>query len=514
MEVKLNFRTILFWALILCWMSVSAHSGLVINAAGQGLQTGPGTTPASPPPAPITIRLEQPSSPLPYITIMVGLIGIFITAYYTIKRGKLDARYSFAAEILRFRLRQMEEFYAPVHLCLEQSQKVYDKLRWTIEQERKDILISNFRLLDHIYEFKKDEKLGPLVQRILAIGTRLTSLISEHSGLVEGGITKTLSEYQAHFEILNAASEQELTELQKEGWHKLGYYPRILNREILEGYKVVLEHLVNYEEAGDRLILELLGKKGLQIGKYRGQLLENLYYYEDHAKEYAAKFDDYNVSSFRDRFVEEIEHTSSSRSHGSGESITTILDAGCGTGRDTREFVKKGYQVTAVDASPAMLRECKNKLRDARQKPESPTMLRAAATSQSLEMTLDEIPFRNEFDGVWAAASLLHIPDEEIVRTLSKLVHSLKANGILYMSFKYGGGEHEYDARFYSYYSRKRVRSVLRRLRGVDEIDIWLSDAKGRNLPRARQSWAWLQEFFNRYDRSLWLNVMVAKRLV
>jgi SAM-dependent methyltransferase len=139
-------------------------------------------------------------------------------------------------------------------------------------------------------------------------------------------------------------------------------------------------------------------------------------------------------------------------------------------------------------------------------------MLKAVTASALLEMTFDEINFRNEFDGVWAAASLLHIPDEEILDILARLVHSLKPGGILYMSFKYGGGEHEYDARFYTYFSRKRMHARLRRLRDVEQIDIWLSDAQGKDLPKSKQSWAWVLETLNRYDRTHWLNVLVARK--
>jgi hypothetical protein len=196
-------------------------------------------------PVPITVQLVAPTNQaknplLEWIQAWIPLlafIGIFITAYFTLRRGRMDARYSYASEILKLRLRQVEEFYAPALLYIEQSRGLYEKLRWTIEHERKDLSVPEFRLLDYIYEFKRNETFGPLVDRILAIGKQLTTLISEKSGLIEGGVTPTLVEYQAHFEILAAASEQALNKEQKEGWHKLGYYPRLLNREIREGYK-------------------------------------------------------------------------------------------------------------------------------------------------------------------------------------------------------------------------------------------------------------------------------------
>lgn len=426
----------------------------------------------------------------------------------------MDARYAYASEVLKFRLRQIQEFYAPALLHIEQSRIVYEKLLWTIEHERKDIPLAGFRLLDRIHEFKNDPMLKPLIKRILAIGKQLTGLISQKSGLIEGGVTPTFIEYQAHFEILNAASEQELSAAQKEGWHEFGYYPRMLNRAIREGYKLVLAYHDNYANAGDQIISRLLKQKVVEIGKYRRQLIENLQFYEDHATGYAARFDSFDLSEFRQRFILAIESTRGARPRSFTNNTISILDAGCGTGRDTYEFLKKGYAVTAIDASPAMLRECRRKLRDARDDPENPEMKEAAGASRWFEMTFDEIRFRNEFDAVWAAASLLHIPSEQIEEILRKLFQALKPNGVLFMSFKYGQGEHEHDARFYSHHGRKDIRGLLKEIPGSEEIDVWLSDAEGKSVSRGKQRWAWKLEFINRYDRSLWLNVLVRRKPV
>jgi SAM-dependent methyltransferase len=424
----------------------------------------------------------------------------------------MDARYSYASEILKLRLRQVEEFYAPALLYIEQSRGLYEKLRWTIEHERKDLSVPEFRLLDYIYEFKRNETFGPLVDRILAIGKQLTTLISEKSGLIEGGVTPTLVEYQAHFEILAAASEQALNKEQKEGWHKLGYYPRLLNREIREGYKVVMAHLENYATAGDRIIGELLKQKVSAIGSYRRQLINNLMFYEAHASDYAAKFDRFDLSGIRQRFLNELAGSRNERRQSFVNGVARILDAGCGTGRDTYEFVKNGYAVTAIDGSPAMLRAWRKKLSEARSNADSAEMKHAATLSHSFEMTFDEMEFRREFDGAWTAASLLHVPAGQMKQTVGKLIQALKPNGILYMSFKHGHGSQEYDARFFSYYGRRTMRALLRQIRSAEEIDIWLSDAEGKDLSSPRQWRAWILEFVNRYDRSCWLNVLARRK--
>jgi hypothetical protein len=195
--------------------------------------------------APPNLPLEWAKALGTVAAAAIAVTGVAVTAWITMRRGRSDARFAFAGQILEFRLRQLQEFYTPALMLIEQSKTVYEKMLWTIKCERKDISLDGFRLLDHIYNLNNDKSVGPLVKRVLEIGKQLTKLISRKSGLIEGGIAPTYSEYLAHFEILQAASEQNLSTQQKEGWHEFGYYPRMLNREIREGYKVVLAHVEN-----------------------------------------------------------------------------------------------------------------------------------------------------------------------------------------------------------------------------------------------------------------------------
>jgi SAM-dependent methyltransferase len=106
-----------------------------------------------------------------------------------------------------------------------------------------------------------------------------------------------------------------------------------------------------------------------------------------------------------------------------------ILDAGCGSGRDAFAFQKRGYQVAAFDASP--------------------TLAKFAATYCGLSvqvMRFQEINWLRRFDGIWACASLLHVPAAELPDVLIRMADALKPRGVLYASFKYGQGEREHNA--------------------------------------------------------------------
>ena len=101
-----------------------------------------------------------------------------------------------------------------------------------------------------------------------------------------------------------------------------------------------------------------------------------------------------------------------------------ILDAGCGSGRDTLFFSSHGFKVTAFDYSPALVK-----------------MASKLTGQKILNLSFQDIEFDEEFHGIWACSSLIHVPMEELHDVVGKLSKALKLNGILYSSFKYGSGE-------------------------------------------------------------------------
>ncbi len=100
-----------------------------------------------------------------------------------------------------------------------------------------------------------------------------------------------------------------------------------------------------------------------------------------------------------------------------------ILDAGCGSGRDSKFFLDAGYDVISFDASEEMCRRATDYIG-------KPVLI----------MRFDDISYETEFDGIWACASLLHVPHGVLPDILKKMKHSLKPGGVLYSSFKYGKG--------------------------------------------------------------------------
>jgi SAM-dependent methyltransferase len=462
--------------------------------------------------------LEWVRALAPIIGALVAALAVCLTIWKSIRQGRTEAQYDYAAKALDLRLRQLNDFYAPLLLHLEQSRILYKKLLWFLERVGREnpgakISLDGFRLLDYAHKILNEQAFldaRPLVQSILDIGDQISTIVAKNAGLVEGGITGTMIEYRAHHELLKAAAKQKPSPVNIEGWQDFGYYPRVLNREVAEGYKEVLRHLEVFQEAGDEIVWRLLDRRPDARRKEFRELLDNLAYYEKNADRYAAKFDNFDISGLRARLKDAVlTNLAAAKTPGEPTPRLKLLDAGCGTGRDTAAFIHEGFEVTAFDISPAMLRKCGRRIREMRSSPDSDEATRAKNSSYN-ELGFDEIRFRNEFDAIWASASLLHIPKERFHSVVQRLVLSLKPQGVMFMSFKYGLGEAEFDSRHYSYFTCRELRSALKKVPHVRTLDTWLTDSLGarRSIPG---SWfASGKLVINRFSDS-WINVLVRK---
>ena len=112
-----------------------------------------------------------------------------------------------------------------------------------------------------------------------------------------------------------------------------------------------------------------------------------------------------------------------------------ILDFGCGSGRDTKYFLNRGYSVDAIDGT---LELCK-----------------AASEYTGINikhMYFHELNECEKYDGIWACASVLHVKRKELPEILQKMSMATKKYGIIYLSFKYGDFEGERNGRFFIFH--------------------------------------------------------------
>jgi 2-polyprenyl-3-methyl-5-hydroxy-6-metoxy-1,4-benzoquinol methylase len=110
-----------------------------------------------------------------------------------------------------------------------------------------------------------------------------------------------------------------------------------------------------------------------------------------------------------------------------------ILDAGCGFGRDSRAFLTMGYHVTAFDVSEEMV-----------------IRARRFTGIEVQKRSFEQVNEVAVYDGIWTCASLLHVPQKNLLKVMTRLSRSLKAGGIWYVSFKSGSGERIKDGRIFT----------------------------------------------------------------
>jgi len=133
-----------------------------------------------------------------------------------------------------------------------------------------------------------------------------------------------------------------------------------------------------------------------------------------------------------------------------------LLDVGCGSGRDAKVFKDYGYRVTAFDASHEM------------------AVLASEYLGQPVAVrTFDDIDEVAFYDGIWACASLLHLPLFEIPAALVRLCTALKPGGTLYLSFKEGEGERKKDGRHFTDLNENTLHDLLGNLKFIEKIDCW-----------------------------------------
>ena len=90
-------------------------------------------------------------------------------------------------------------------------------------------------------------------------------------------------------------------------------------------------------------------------------------------------------------------------------------------------------------------------------------------------MLFDELDAVEEYDGIWACASILHLAKKELVDVISKMIRATKTGGYIYASFKYGEFEGERNERYFIDFTKETFRAFIKQFKEVVIIEEWVS---------------------------------------
>lgn len=156
-----------------------------------------------------------------------------------------------------------------------------------------------------------------------------------------------------------------------------------------------------------------------------------------------------------------------------------ILDAGCGSGRDSYYFKNKGFYVIAIDNCNDFVEHTKNY---------------AGVDGQCL--SFNQIEYSEKFDGIWACASLLHLDKRELQNAFLRLSKALKYGGVLYSSFKYGTFSGERNGRIFTDMNEQSFSELIKEITDLKIKETWITSDQRKDR-----------------DNEKWLNVLIEKKL-
>ena len=148
----------------------------------------------------------------------------------------------------------------------------------------------------------------------------------------------------------------------------------------------------------------------------------------------------------------------------------TILDVGCGPGRDLQAFAALGHRAVGLDGSPEFAQMARS---------------HSGCTVWQQDFLKLDLPAQ-QFDGVFANASLFHVPSQELPRVLRELCATLKPGGVLFSSNPRGDNSEGWNRGRYGAYHDFEAWSAFVVAAGFVALTHYY---RPPGLPREQQPW-------------------------
>ncbi len=148
-----------------------------------------------------------------------------------------------------------------------------------------------------------------------------------------------------------------------------------------------------------------------------------------------------------------------------------ILELGCGAGQDAELMTAAGFEVTPTDGSAGLAAEAEARLG-------RPVRV----------MRFEELDETAAYDGVWANACLLHVPEDGLAAVLARIHRALKPGGRFHTGFKAGdGGGRDSLGRYYNFPDEARLRAAY--AAAGDWAALTITPGKGGGFDGVMRDW-------------------------
>lgn len=175
-------------------------------------------------------------------------------------------------------------------------------------------------------------------------------------------------------------------------------------------------------------------------------LNKTINYYDTNAKEFVEGTLNVDFKATQDKFINKL------------PAKGYILDFGCGSGRDTKYFLAKDFNVDAIDGSIEL---CK--------------IASEYTNIKVCHMYFNELTIVNKYDGIWACSSILHLSLDDLVDVFKRMSKALKDKGIIYTSFKYGDFSGERNGRYFTDMTENSFAKLIANVENLTVEEQWIT---------------------------------------
>ncbi|WP_270511145.1 class I SAM-dependent methyltransferase [Megamonas funiformis] len=175
-------------------------------------------------------------------------------------------------------------------------------------------------------------------------------------------------------------------------------------------------------------------------------LNKTINYYDINAKEFVEGTLNVDFKVTQDKFINKL------------PAKGYILDFGCGSGRDTKYFLAKDFNVEAIDGSIEL---CK--------------IASEYTNIKVRHMYFNELSIVNKYDGIWACSSILHLSLDDLVDVFKRMSKALKDEGIIYTSFKYGDFSGERNGRYFTDMTEDSFAKLIANVENLKVEEQWIT---------------------------------------